>query len=127
MTSAPMSAMICVQYGPITIAVTSTTSTPASGPLATAGHFEAVADVVRVTVGHHPEYQRGGRVPDGILFLTDLLDGPCRPVDGRRFGDDGTRNPTGDSDEHLARNRTGFEGESPHHGRHQPGLHGRRG
>ena len=33
MTSAPMSAMICVQYGPITIAVRSTTRTPASGPL----------------------------------------------------------------------------------------------
>ena len=76
MTSAPMSAMICVQYGPITNAVTSTTSTPASGPLATAGHFEAVADVVRVTVGHHREYHRGGRVPDGFHFLTDFLDGP---------------------------------------------------
>ena len=33
MTSAPMSAMIWVQYGPITIAVRSTTRTPASGPL----------------------------------------------------------------------------------------------
>ena len=32
-TSAPMSAMIWVQYGPITIAVRSTTGTPASGPL----------------------------------------------------------------------------------------------
>src|ERR1700737_93129 len=32
MTSAPMSAMICVQYGPITIAVRSTTRTPDSGP-----------------------------------------------------------------------------------------------
>src|SRR6202022_62464 len=125
MTSAPMSAIICVQYGPITIAVTSTTSTPASGPLATAGHLEAVADVVRVTVGHHPEYQRGGRVPDGIHFFTDLLDGPCRPVDARRFGDYGPRNPAGDSDEHLARNRTGFVGEPAHHGRHLLGLHAR--
>src|SRR5512139_1318485 len=32
-TSAPMSAMIWVQYGPITIAVRSTTRTPDSGPL----------------------------------------------------------------------------------------------
>src|ERR1700754_3147930 len=75
-TSAPMSAMICVQYGPITIAVRSTTSTPASGPLATAGHFEAVADVVRVTTWYRAEYQRGGGVPDGIHFCTDFLDGP---------------------------------------------------
>ncbi len=54
MTSAPMSAMICVQYGPITIAVRSITRTPASGPLAMVGllggHAEAVPDVVVVAV-----------------------------------------------------------------------------
>ncbi len=59
-----MSAMICVQYGPITIAVRSITRTPASGPvlvgLATecapiawpVRQFEAVADVLAMTVGH---------------------------------------------------------------------------
>ena len=36
-TSAPMSAMIWVQYGPITIAVRSTTRTPAIGPVGMVG------------------------------------------------------------------------------------------
>ena len=53
-----MSAMICVQYGPITMAVRSTTSTPVNGPLGMMdllaavirSHREAVPDVVAVTV-----------------------------------------------------------------------------
>jgi len=57
--------MICVQYGPITIAVRSITRTPASGPAlvrlamkyasvaATVCEVEAVADVLGMTVGHH--------------------------------------------------------------------------
>ena len=57
-TSAPMSAMIWVQYGPITMAVRSTTRTPDSGPLGMMRllglrHREAVPDVVAVAVGHH--------------------------------------------------------------------------
>src|ERR1700760_1186932 len=77
-TSAPMSAMICVQYGPITIAVRSTTRTPDSGPpcpsgldlptLATLGSFpvrpvahrEAVTEVLEVAVGYDRKHQ--GRV-----------------------------------------------------------------
>src|SRR2546422_983918 len=103
--------MICVQYGPITIAVRSTTRTPASGPArlvglelsapATlppvplgpiaqlspsplrgwgcphlrrlhvrhrrrAGHLEAVADVVSMTVGYDGKHQGRRRVADGI-------------------------------------------------------------
>src|SRR6476660_9546468 len=68
-TSAPMSAMIWVQYGPITIAVRSTTRTPTSGPwLATDGslsrHAEAVPDVVAVAVGHHGKDNGIRRVAD---------------------------------------------------------------
>src|SRR3990170_2820970 len=59
-TSAPMSAMICVQYGPITIAVRSTTHTPRNGPAldmlgSSGGHREAVADVIAVAVGDRRE------------------------------------------------------------------------
>src|SRR5690242_21619022 len=60
MTSAPMSAMIWVQYGPITIAVRSMTRSPAIGPVGLAierflagravRQLEAVADVLVVSI-----------------------------------------------------------------------------
>src|SRR5690348_419450 len=77
MTSAPMSAMICVQYGPITIAVRSTTRTPFSGPLdILRRHLEAVADVVAVTVGNDGKDHRLCRIPDGGDVFADVCDRP---------------------------------------------------
>src|SRR6185369_17949550 len=90
MTSAPMSAMIWVQYGPITIAVRSTTRTPASGPglsmshstrsaprgRVLTGHPEAVSDVLGVRVRYYREDQWVGHIADGIKMLGHLLDGP---------------------------------------------------
>src|SRR5690349_1747658 len=76
-TSAPMSAMICVQYGPITIAVRSTTDKPASGPLDIAHrHSEAVPDVVAVPIGHDGEDDGRRRVADCGDVVADLRDRP---------------------------------------------------
>src|SRR3954470_12105279 len=112
MTSAPMSAMIWVQYGPITMAVRSTTRTPLNGPVRSTmlhsicasrnGHPEAVADVVVVPVGHHREDDRLGHVPDGVDLLTHLLDRPRGAVHARRFGDGGAREPAADRDQDLS-------------------------
>src|SRR6516165_4285146 len=100
MTSAPTSAMICVQYGPITIAVRSMTRTPASGPVlsrlpmkcaAIAGtvcQFEAVADVLAMTIRHGRKNQRRLDVSDVIQTGADILDRPRRPAHARAFGDD---------------------------------------
>src|SRR6478609_12058583 len=76
-TSAPMSAMICVQYGPITIAVRSTTRTPLRGPWLTTDrslgcHAEAVADVIAVAVGHHGKDDGVRRVADRRDVVTDI-------------------------------------------------------
>src|SRR6202051_2632845 len=83
-----MSAMICVQYGPITIAVRSTPHTPTSGPLATVCHLEAVADVLDVTVRNDGKDHGRGRVTDGGKVLADLLDRPRRAVHARSLGDE---------------------------------------
>src|SRR6478609_2738810 len=101
MTSAPMSAMIWVQYGPITIAVRSMTRTPLSGPWNSAmgGHPERVANVVGMSVGHRREHQRCAVVPDRVNVGRDVLDGPRRLVDTRCLGDEGPRDPAGDRDE----------------------------
>src|SRR6476660_4740871 len=119
-TSAPMSAMICVQYGPITIAVRSTTTTPASGPLAIPlaivcplevallGHREAVADVVAVAVGHDGKDDRCRRLSDGGDLFAHLGDRPRRPIYAGSLADDGPGHSTGEGDEHLASHRTGF-------------------
>src|SRR5581483_2927672 len=99
MTSAPMSAMIWVQYGPITIAVRSTTRTPASGPALAmphpAGHLEAVAQMVGVAVGHDGKHQWRVGIPDGIQLFGHLLDRPRRAVHARCFGDNCSRHPAG--------------------------------
>src|SRR6201988_5371119 len=77
-TSAPMSAMICVQYGPITIAVRSTTRTPVSGPLGMGrllgGQREAVPDVVPVAVRHDGEDDGVRRIADRADVFAYLLD-----------------------------------------------------
>src|SRR6478752_7292692 len=109
-TSAPMSAMICVQYGPITMAVRSTTRTPCSGPSASdsamddplSGHPEAVPDVVVVPVGNGGEHQRRGVVPDLVEVLADILDRPRRSVDARSFGDERPCDAARDRHEQLA-------------------------
>src|SRR4051812_15395444 len=127
-TSAPISAMICVQYGPITIAVRSTTHTPASGPLGILHrHSEAVPDVIAVTVGHHRENHRLGRVPDRCDVLAHLRDGPRRPIHARRLGDDGLGHPARQRDEHFSSDRTGFVRQPPNHRRDQLWTHRRVG
>src|SRR5271165_4250378 len=86
-TSAPMSAMIWVQYGPMTIEVRSTTRTPLSGPVpllpmkcsflgCASGHFEAVADVFVMAVGNNRKDQRPGGVTDRVDLFAHLLDRP---------------------------------------------------
>src|ERR1700757_235782 len=79
-TSAPMSAMICVQYGPITIAVRSTTRTPVSGPLGMGrllgGQREAVPDVVPVAVRHDGEDDGIRRVADRLNVLAHFVHRP---------------------------------------------------
>src|SRR4051794_6268421 len=109
-----MSAMIWVQYGPITMAVRSTTNTPESGPLpivrtfegALLGHREAIPDVVAVAVGNDGEDNRCIRVPDCRDVLTHFGDGPRRPIHAGSFGDDGLGHPTRQRDEHLPSDRT---------------------
>src|SRR5262245_23922194 len=101
-TSAPMSAMIWVQYGPITTAVRSTTRTPASGPLGILGrHREAVADVVAVAVGHDGKDERLGVVTDCRHVLTDLFDRPRRPIYARGFRHRSGRHPACERNEHF--------------------------
>src|SRR3954454_11096958 len=108
-TSAPISAMICVQYGPITIAVRSTTHTPASGPLCMLHrHSEAVPDVITVPVGHHREDHRLGRVANRCDVFAHLRDRPRRPIHAGRLGNDGPGHPASQRDEHFASDRTGF-------------------
>src|SRR5262245_42074650 len=92
-TSAPMSAIICVQYGPITIAVRSTTFTPANGPLdildrPLLGHREAVADVLTVAVGNNGKDDGRRRVADRGDVFADLRDRPRRPIHTWGFDDD---------------------------------------
>src|ERR1700730_2063126 len=96
-----MSAMICVQYGPITIAVRSTTRTPISGPLATVCHLEAVADVVGVTIRNSRKGHRRGRVTDGGKVLAYLLDRPRRAVHACSLGDERFGHPPGDGDQYF--------------------------
>src|SRR6185312_5990382 len=132
-TSAPMSAMICVQYGPITIAVRSMTTTPASGPLAIVcplevallGHREAVADVVAVAVGHDGKDDRCRRVADGGDLFAHLRDRPRRPIHAGSLRDDGPGHSTGEGHEHLPSERTGFVRKPAHHGCHQLRSHRR--
>src|SRR5690625_2684606 len=119
-TSAPISAMIWVQYGPITIAVRSTIRTPASGPDRSVGlvmlsslpvslrHREAVPDVFAVPVGHHRKHQRRTGIADSLQLLAHLLDRPRRLIHPGGFGDDGACHASGDGDEHLAADRAGF-------------------
>src|SRR5688572_4307230 len=113
MTSAPMSAMIWVEYGPITIAVSSSTRTPSSGPLlATDGslsrHAEAVPDVVAVAVGYYGEDDRHRRVADRCHVFADIGHGPRRPVHPWRFRDDCPCHPACQCYQHFPCDRTGF-------------------
>src|SRR6201999_2142594 len=102
-TSAPISAMICVQYGPITIAVRSITRTPANGPVGLAiqrflvvcavSPLEAVVDVLVVSVGDARENEWRRHVSDLIQVAADILDRPRRPVHASALGDDRARHP----------------------------------
>src|ERR1700738_1260816 len=100
--------MICVQYGPITIAVRSTTRTPASGPECPFGcgsapltitgsfpldHGEAAPQGLGVPIGHDGKEQGRVDIPDSIQVLANLLDRPRRTEDSRRFGDRGPGHP----------------------------------
>src|ERR1700733_14393242 len=100
-----MSAMIWVQYGPITIAVRATTRTPASGPLdmmhRLSSHSEAVADVVAVPRRHDGEDHRVGCVADGIAVFGHVLHSPRWPVHPGCLGNDGAGDPARDRDEDL--------------------------
>src|ERR1700712_3428709 len=106
-TSAPMSAMICVQYGPITTAVRSTTRMPCSGPFGSLmlGSLrrdpEAVPDVVVVPIGDGREHQRSRVVADGVDMFADLFDRPRRPVHARGLRDEGAGESAGQRDEHF--------------------------
>src|SRR5262245_37453684 len=130
-TSAPMSAMLCGQYGPITIAGRSTTITPDSGPLdmnrPLFGHREAVADVVAVAVGHDGKDDRRRRVADRSDVFAHLCHRPRRPVHAGRLADDGPGYPTGESNEYFPSDRTGFVCQPPDHGCRQFGAHRRIG
>src|SRR5215218_1469396 len=134
MTSAPMSAMICVQYGPITIAVRSTTRTPVNGPLRMVrllgrahSHREAVTDVIAVPVGHHGKNQRLRVVTDRVDVFADVFDRPRRPVHPRSFRHHRRCDPAGKCDEDLCCDRTGFVRQPCHGGRHQFRAHRRIG
>src|ERR1700757_4274777 len=128
-TSAPMSAMICVQYGPITIAVRSITRTPVSGPLGMVhllgGQREAIPNVVAGAGRHDGEDDGVRRIADRVDVFADFLDRPRWPIDARRFRDDGSGHPAGQRDQYFPRDRAGFVREPAHHGRHQPGSHRR--
>src|SRR6478736_2518640 len=108
MTSAPISAMIWVQYGPITIAVRSMTRTPLSGPCRSVmgSQPEGVPDVIGMSVGHRREDQWRGVVADRVDIRRDVLDGPRRLVYPRRLGDEGPRDPSRDRDEEFTRDST---------------------
>src|ERR1700730_17290075 len=130
-----MSAMICVQYGPITMAVRSITRTPASGPVlaelamkcasiaGTLREFEAVADVLVMTVGYDRNNQRRLNVSNRIEMFADILDRPGWPIHAGAFSDDRARHPTRQRDEHLPGHRTGFVREPTHHGRNELRAH----
>src|SRR5215207_1341944 len=89
MTSAPMSAMIWVQYGPITTAVRSSTRTPANGPSAMQNllsrHREAVADVLVVPIRYDGEHDGFRPIADGFDVLAHRFDRPGRPVHAGRL------------------------------------------
>src|SRR5271163_4941140 len=109
-----MSAMICVQYGPITIAVRSITRTPASGPVLVGlamecasiawpvCQFEAVPDVLVMTVRNDRKNPRRLNVSNRIEIFADFLDRPGWPMHAGPFGNDRSRHPTRQRDEHLA-------------------------
>src|SRR4051794_32072203 len=101
-----MSAMIWVQYGPITIAVRSTTRTPSSGPLGMihrlSSHSEAVADVVVVPCRHDGEDHRFGCVADSSAVFGHVLHSPRRPVHPGCLRNDRAGDPARDRDEDLA-------------------------
>src|SRR5215207_11441344 len=109
-TSAPMSAMICVQYGPNTIAVRSTTRTPVSGPLCMKrpllGHREAVPDVVAMAVGNDGKDDGCIHFPDCRNVLPHFRDRPRRPIHAGSFRDDRLGHPSRQRDEHLPSDRT---------------------
>src|ERR1700756_1832374 len=132
--------MICVQYGPITIAVRSTTRTPVSGPLGPmaatrcarltprlrsplrmvhllGGNREAVPDVVAVAVRDDGKDDGARRIADRPDMFAYVLDRPRRPIHARRFGDDGPGHPASQRDQHFACDRTGFVRQPAHRGR----------
>src|SRR5689334_24153287 len=129
MTSAPMSAMIWVQYGPITIAVRSMTRSPAIGPVGLAierflagravRQLEAVADVLVVSIRDDRKNEWRRDVPDRLQVVADLLDGPRRPAHARALGDDRPSHATRQRDEHFPGHRAGFVCEPTHDGRDQ--------
>src|SRR6185437_7624389 len=127
MTSAPMSAMIWVQYGPITIAVRSTTRTPFSGPELgmLCRPFEAVPNVVGVPIGHDRKHQWRIEFPDGVDLSSDFFDRPRVTLHTRAFDDGHPGHPAGDGHQHLPVDRAGFVRQQAHHRSHQLGAHRR--
>src|SRR6478672_9238666 len=105
-----MSAMIWVQYGPITIAVRSMTRTPTSGPVLSiahrlSGHLEAVPDVVGVAGGNDGKDDGVFDIPDGVDVSGDLLHRPGRPVNSAGFGNHHPGDAPRDRRQDLARDR----------------------
>ena len=112
--------MICVQYGPITIAVRSITRTPASESVpalsamqctpivGSVRQFEAIADVLVVTVRQYRKNQRRLDISNRFEMFGDILDRPRWPTHAGAFGDDRPRHPARERDEQFAAHRTGF-------------------
>src|ERR1700739_1316647 len=127
-----MSAMIWVQYGPITSAVRSTTLTPTSGPVpplpmkrSRPCHREAKADVFIVAVWHNRKDYRISGVADRVHLLADLLNGPRWAINPRGFGDDHLGHSARNGNEHLPCDGTGFVGQPTDHRCHRLRSHRR--
>src|ERR1700722_575221 len=99
-----MSAMICVQYGPITIAVRSITRTPANGPLGMVGlmggHAEAVPDVVVVPVRQDRKNQRRLDVSNRVEMPPPVVDCQGGTIPPGFCGDAPPGHPARQRDEH---------------------------